>query len=67
MPTKKRRTPTIGSASAPRTSVSFPPSLYHNLEQIAKKKKVSIAWVVRNAAEKYVTDLYPLLEVGKPL
>lgn len=37
-----------------RASISFPPDLYGTLEEIAKQKKVSLAWVVRDAAEKYV-------------
>lgn len=44
----------------PRASVSFPPDLYAILERIAKEKKVSVAWVVRDAAEKYVDDKWPL-------
>lgn len=44
----------------PRASVSFPPELYATLERIAKEKKVSVAWVVREAAEKYVGDQWPL-------
>ena len=40
----------------PRASITFPPRLYRVLESLAKEKKVSIAWVVREAAEKYVTD-----------
>lgn len=48
------------TVSALRASVSFPPELYHTLEQIAKQKKVSVAWVVRDAAEKYVDDQVPL-------
>lgn len=40
----------------PRASVTFPPGLYKALEGIAKRKKVSIAWVVRDAAEKYVAS-----------
>lgn len=43
-----------------RASVSFPPELYRLLENEARKKKVSLAWIVREAAERYVTDLYPL-------
>lgn len=46
-----------------RASVSFPPELYRLLEQIALQKKVSIAWVVRDAAEKYVSDQSPTLGV----
>lgn len=42
------------SGSSVRASISFPPSLYETLENLAKQKKVSVAWVVRDAAEKYV-------------
>ena len=44
------------STPAVRASISFPPTLYETLEDIAKQKKVSLAWVVRDAAEKYVAD-----------
>ncbi|TIO28769.1 ribbon-helix-helix domain-containing protein [Mesorhizobium sp.] len=44
------------SSQAVRTSVSFPAKLYRELEQIAKQKKVSLAWVVRDAAEKYIAN-----------
>ena len=47
---KTRSTPAV------RASISFPPALYETLEDIAKEKKVSLAWVVRDAAEKYVGD-----------
>ncbi len=43
-----------------RASVSFPPQLYRTLEEIAKQKKVSLAWVVRDAAEQYVAEKWPL-------
>lgn len=38
-----------------RASISFPAELYGTLEELAKAKKVSLAWVVRDAAEKYVS------------
>ncbi|WP_206000568.1 CopG family transcriptional regulator [Paraburkholderia sp. Ac-20342] len=44
-----------------RMSVSLPSSLHAELEQIARDKKVSLAWVMRQAAEKYVADQWPLL------
>ena len=44
-----------------RASISFPAHIYHDLELIAEGKKVSLAWVVREAAEKYVADQWPLL------
>jgi predicted DNA-binding protein len=49
-------------AAAVRASISFPPELYETLEVIAKEKKVSLAWVVRDAAEKYITDKWPLFK-----
>jgi len=39
-----------------RASVSFPSELYKTLEDVARQKKVSLAWVVRDAAEKYVAE-----------
>lgn len=56
----KRATKGKGEPKMPRASVSFPPELYATLERIAKEKKVSVAWVVREAAEKYVGDQWPL-------
>lgn len=47
---KTQSTPTV------RASISFPPALYETLEDIAKQKKVSLAWVVRDAAEKYAVS-----------
>lgn len=44
-----------------RMSVSLPSSLHAEPEQIARDKKVSLAWVMREAAEKYVADQWPLL------
>ena len=40
--------------AAVRASISFPADLYEILEEIAQEKKVSLAWVVRDAAERYV-------------
>lgn len=58
--TAKETTKASGKAKMPRASVSFPPELYATLERIAIEKKVSVAWVVREAAEKYVGDQWPL-------
>jgi hypothetical protein len=41
----------------PRASIAFSRELYRALEELAKPKKVSLAWVVRDAAEKYVASL----------
>jgi predicted DNA-binding protein len=37
-----------------RASISFPRDIYQNLKNLSKHKKVSVAWVVREAAERYV-------------
>lgn len=39
-----------------RASISFPPSLYRTLEELARQKKVSMAWIVRDAAEQYLAN-----------
>lgn len=62
MTSKRRITGTMKDAPAPRASVTFPLDLYRTLEQIAKQKKVSVAWVVRDATEKYVADQWPLFK-----
>lgn len=46
----------VQPAPAVRASISFPPDLYQTLEDIAKQKKVSLAWVIREASEKYIAD-----------
>jgi predicted DNA-binding protein len=51
--------------AAVRASISFPPDVYDTLESIAKEKKVSLAWVVREAAEKYISDKWPLFNPSK--
>ncbi len=42
-------------AASVRAPISFPPDIYRTLEDIALAKKVSMAWVVRDAAELYIT------------
>ena len=56
----KHATKPIGEPTSPRASISFPPELYATPERNAKEKKVSVAWVVREATEKYVGDQWPL-------
>ncbi|MGH8660071.1 MAG: CopG family transcriptional regulator [Gammaproteobacteria bacterium] len=60
-PKKSRREPKTA-----RATISFPTEVYGELEKIAEAKKVSIAWVVREAAEKYIADQWPLFgKVGQ--
>ena len=52
--------PATGRPPPARVSVSLPPDIAQTLRDIAKQKKVSVAWVMREAAEKYVSDQWPL-------
>lgn len=57
------------SEASVRATISFPPEMYQTLEGIARQKKVSLAWVVREAVEQYVTDKWPLFgknQFGEP-
>ncbi len=50
----------VQNPAAVRASISFPSDIYETLEVIAKDKKVSLAWVVREAAEQYIGGKWPL-------
>jgi predicted transcriptional regulator len=50
----KRQTRKVRRGSHPRVSVTFPPELYATLVDLARKRKVSVAWIVRDAADRYV-------------
>jgi len=52
----QRRSLKAQRKAAIRASITFPSDLYNNLEELALQKKVSLAWVVREAADKYVED-----------
>ena len=39
-----------------RASISFPKDHYNYLEKLALDKKVSLAWIVREAVEVYVAE-----------
>lgn len=61
MPAKRGRKPS-GKPRAVRTTASLPPDTYQSLQDIAKEKRVSMAWVIRDATERYIADKWPLLE-----
>jgi hypothetical protein len=39
-----------------RASITFPPTPYKALEEIAQQNKASLAWEARDAAERYVAE-----------
>lgn len=48
-----------------RLSVTLTPEQHQELSEIARKNRVSVAWVVREAIERMLKDNMPLLHVGK--
>jgi metal-responsive CopG/Arc/MetJ family transcriptional regulator len=68
-PSRSKRSGIVTAAggAAVRASVSFPSDLYESLEEIARHKKVSLAWVIREAAERYAVVERALLKPeGRP-
>jgi hypothetical protein len=55
----------LGGAASVRASISFPAERYEVLEEIARQKKVSLAWVVREAVENYIADKWPLFSQSR--
>jgi hypothetical protein len=54
--------PASGKAATVRASVSLSSDTYKMLTAIARHKKVSTAWIMREAAEKYIADQWPLFD-----
>jgi hypothetical protein len=48
-----------------RATISFPLDDYEVLERLAKEKRVSVSWVVRDAVDHYLKSQWPLLERGE--
>lgn len=61
---RKAGRPHSGKPRAVRASVSLPPDVYRTIEALAKQKRVSTSWVLRDAAEKYLEQQWPLLDKG---
>ena len=50
------------NAKSVRTTVSMPRADYEELERLAGKNKVSVAWVVREAVQTYLEGKTPLFK-----
>jgi predicted DNA-binding protein len=59
---KRKDKRTSSERTSVRATISFPLELYQTLEEVAGQKKVSLAWVVREAAEQYIADKWPLFK-----
>ena len=54
------RTPKAQGALPVRASISFPAEIYQCIGEIARRKKVSVAWVVREAWKNTLRTKWPL-------
>ena len=59
---KRKEKPKPSEETSVRATISFPSEIYRTLEDIARQKKVSLAWVVREASEQYIADKWPLFK-----
>lgn len=50
------------AAGAPRVSVTLPQDHYEAISRMAEQRKVSLAWVVRDAVERYLAADTPLFD-----
>ncbi len=58
--TKTVRPKTRKKGKMPRTSVSFSAEVQEELNRLAEKRKVSVAWIVREAVDRYLASENPL-------
>lgn len=59
MRSRKHQPPPESKRTA-RITVTLPPENYETIVRIAKTKKVSTSWVVRDAVDKYLAADMPL-------
>ena len=45
-----------------RVTIGFSPDMHGTLKRLARDKKVSLAWVVRDATDMYVAEKWPLFK-----
>ena len=59
-PLDELREPLPEQLGSVRATISFSADQYATLEEIARRKKVSLAWVVRDAVDTYLDNKTPL-------
>jgi predicted DNA-binding ribbon-helix-helix protein len=58
----KAKRKVAGKKRMKRATLSFRAAVYETLEKIAEEKKVSLAWVVREAVDGYIGEKWPLFK-----
>lgn len=66
MATKTKAAKKARARKTVRTSVTLPRELYESLGLLAKDKRVTVAWIIRDASEKYVGEAWPLFRMARP-
>jgi hypothetical protein len=56
----ENRTDNASAKRATRITVTLPPDCYETVVRLAKQKRVSTSWVVRDAVDRYLQDDLPL-------
>lgn len=56
----KTKKPRGKKSKMPRSSVSFSESVQEELNRLALQKKVSVAWIIREAVDRYLAAENPL-------
>jgi predicted transcriptional regulator len=62
---KTTRPKTRRKGKMPRASVSFSAEVQEELARLAEKRKVSVAWIVREAVDQYLANENPLFHQVK--
>jgi hypothetical protein len=57
--------PLSGRPRSVRASVSLSKETYLTLSALAKQRKVSTAWILRDAAERYLSEQWPLFATNE--
>jgi hypothetical protein len=60
MPRSVEPTESVRDGESPRITVTLPKSDYEEVCRLARNKRVSNAWVIRDAVEKYIAADSPL-------
>lgn len=57
----------VAEKASHRLSISLNDEQYRQISDIARRNRVSIAWVMREAVERLLSDQQPLFHIRKPL
>jgi metal-responsive CopG/Arc/MetJ family transcriptional regulator len=61
-----RRSTSKREAKGTRLTISLPATSYREIQLMAKRNKVSAAWIIRQAVDEYIQKDIPLFHPAKP-